>query len=116
MMHEHLPSLHFPHCLPPLLLPTVFPPSISRLVSPRLVSYRLRLGAIRRAYKAEFGFQLDEARVVVDDIKARGVGNSAIGKTNGESGQSAFASCASEQSGSKVWRPVTRYILTRLAE
>ncbi len=32
------------------------------------------LGAFRRAYKAEFGFTLDEARVVVDDIKVRGVG------------------------------------------
>jgi 5-oxoprolinase (ATP-hydrolysing) len=32
------------------------------------------LGAFRRAYKAEFGFLLDEARVVVDDIKVRGVG------------------------------------------
>jgi 5-oxoprolinase (ATP-hydrolysing) len=32
------------------------------------------LGAFHRAYKAEFGFTLDEARVVVDDIKVRGVG------------------------------------------
>ena len=32
------------------------------------------LGAFRRAYKAEFGFLLDEARVVVDDIKVRGIG------------------------------------------
>ncbi|KAH9994653.1 Hydantoinase/oxoprolinase-domain-containing protein [Russula vinacea] len=32
------------------------------------------LSAFRRAYKAEFGFLLDEARVVVDDIKVRGVG------------------------------------------
>jgi 5-oxoprolinase (ATP-hydrolysing) len=32
------------------------------------------LGAFRRTYKAEFGFLLDEARVVVDDIKVRGVG------------------------------------------
>lgn len=35
------------------------------------------LGAFRRAYKAEFGFLLDEASVVVDDIKVRGVGKSA---------------------------------------
>lgn len=32
------------------------------------------LGAFRRAYKAEFGFLLDEARVVVDDVKVRGIG------------------------------------------
>ncbi len=32
------------------------------------------LGGFRRAYKAEFGFLLDEARVVVDDIKVRGIG------------------------------------------
>lgn len=32
------------------------------------------LGAFRRTYKAEFGFLLDEARVVVDDIKVRGIG------------------------------------------
>jgi len=32
------------------------------------------LGTFRRAYKAEFGFLLDEARVVVDDIKVRGIG------------------------------------------
>ncbi|KAI0300115.1 5-oxoprolinase [Multifurca ochricompacta] len=32
------------------------------------------LGAFLRAYKAEFGFLLDEARIVVDDIKVRGVG------------------------------------------
>lgn len=43
------------------------------------------LGAFRRAYKAEFGFLLDEARVVVDDIKVRGVG-----KTTDEPGQSVF--------------------------
>jgi len=43
------------------------------------------LGAFRRAYKAEFGFLLDEARVVVDDIKVRGVGT-----TTDESGLSVF--------------------------
>ncbi|KAI9464797.1 5-oxoprolinase [Russula earlei] len=32
------------------------------------------LGAFRRAYKAEFGFLLDEARVIVDDIKVRSIG------------------------------------------
>ncbi|KAH9960659.1 5-oxoprolinase [Russula dissimulans] len=35
------------------------------------------LGAFRRAYKAEFGFLLDEARIIVDDIKVRGIGSSA---------------------------------------
>jgi 5-oxoprolinase (ATP-hydrolysing) len=43
------------------------------------------LSAFRRAYKAEFGFLLDEARVVVDDIKVRGVGT-----TIDESGASVF--------------------------
>lgn len=43
------------------------------------------LGAFRRAYKAEFGFLLDEAHVVVDDIKVRGVGT-----TIDESGLSVF--------------------------
>ena len=43
------------------------------------------LGAFRRTYKAEFGFLLDEARVVVDDIKVRGVGT-----TTDESGLSVF--------------------------
>jgi 5-oxoprolinase (ATP-hydrolysing) len=43
------------------------------------------IGAFRRAYKAEFGFLLDEARVVVDDIKVRG-----IGTTIDESAQSVF--------------------------
>jgi 5-oxoprolinase (ATP-hydrolysing) len=43
------------------------------------------IDAFRRAYKAEFGFLLDEARVVVDDVKVRG-----IGKTVDESGQSVF--------------------------
>jgi 5-oxoprolinase (ATP-hydrolysing) len=43
------------------------------------------LGAFRRAYKAEFGFLLDEASVVVDDIKVRG-----IGATADESGLSVF--------------------------
>ena len=43
------------------------------------------LSAFRRAYKAEFGFLLDEARVVVDDIKVRGVGT-----TTDKPGQSVF--------------------------
>jgi len=43
------------------------------------------LGAFRRAYKAEFGFLLDEARVVVDDIKVRG-----IGTTSDKSDRSVF--------------------------
>jgi 5-oxoprolinase (ATP-hydrolysing) len=43
------------------------------------------LGAFRRAYRAEFGFLLDEARVVVDDIKVRG-----IGTTTDDSGPSVF--------------------------
>jgi 5-oxoprolinase (ATP-hydrolysing) len=43
------------------------------------------VGAFRRAYKAEFGFLLDEASVVVDDIKVRG-----IGTTTDESGPSVF--------------------------
>jgi len=43
------------------------------------------LGAFRRAYKAEFGFLLDEARVIVDDIKVRG-----IGTTTDDSGPSVF--------------------------
>ena len=43
------------------------------------------LGAFRRAYRAEFGFLLDEARVVVDDIKVRGVGT-----TTDDSGPSVF--------------------------
>lgn len=43
------------------------------------------VGAFRRAYKAEFGFLLDEASVVVDDIKVRG-----IGTTTDESGLSVF--------------------------
>jgi 5-oxoprolinase (ATP-hydrolysing) len=43
------------------------------------------LGAFRRAYKAEFGFLLDEARVVVDDVKVRG-----IGATTDKPGQSVF--------------------------
>ena len=43
------------------------------------------LGAFRRTYKAEFGFLLEEARVVVDDIKVRG-----IGTTTDESGLSVF--------------------------
>jgi len=43
------------------------------------------LGAFRRAYRAEFGFLLDEARVVVDDIKVRG-----IGTTTDDSGSSVF--------------------------
>ncbi len=43
------------------------------------------LGAFRRAYRAEFGFLLDEARVVVDDIKVRGVG-----KTTDDSGPTVF--------------------------
>ncbi|KAI9457610.1 5-oxoprolinase [Lactarius psammicola] len=43
------------------------------------------LGAFRRAYRAEFGFLLDEARVVVDDIKVRGVGT-----TTNDSGPSVF--------------------------
>ena len=43
------------------------------------------LSAFRRAYRAEFGFLLDEARVVVDDIKVRG-----IGTTTDDSGPSVF--------------------------
>jgi 5-oxoprolinase (ATP-hydrolysing) len=43
------------------------------------------VGAFRRAYRAEFGFLLDEASVVVDDIKVRG-----IGTTTDESGLSVF--------------------------
>ncbi|KAH9173815.1 5-oxoprolinase [Lactarius sanguifluus] len=43
------------------------------------------LGAFHRAYRAEFGFLLDEARVVVDDIKVRGVGT-----TSDDSGPSVF--------------------------
>jgi 5-oxoprolinase (ATP-hydrolysing) len=43
------------------------------------------LHAFRRAYKAEFGFLLEEASVVVDDIKVRG-----IGTTTDESGTSVF--------------------------
>ncbi|KAI0251049.1 5-oxoprolinase [Lactifluus subvellereus] len=43
------------------------------------------LGAFRRAYKAEFGFLLEEAHVVVDDVKVRGVGT-----TIDESGLSVF--------------------------
>lgn len=43
------------------------------------------LGAFRRAYKAEFGFLLGEVRVVVDDIKVRGVGT-----TTDDSGPSVF--------------------------
>jgi 5-oxoprolinase (ATP-hydrolysing) len=43
------------------------------------------IGAFRRTYKAEFGFLLDEARVVVDDIKVRG-----IGTTIDDSGPSVF--------------------------
>jgi len=35
------------------------------------------LGAFRRAYRAEFGFLLDEARIIVDDIKVRGIGSTA---------------------------------------
>jgi 5-oxoprolinase (ATP-hydrolysing) len=43
------------------------------------------LDAFQRAYKAEFGFLLGEASVVVDDIKVRG-----IGTTTNESGLSVF--------------------------
>ncbi|KAH8996209.1 5-oxoprolinase [Lactarius akahatsu] len=43
------------------------------------------LGAFHRAYRAEFGFLLGEARVVVDDIKVRGVGT-----TSDDSGPSVF--------------------------
>ncbi|KAI0260774.1 5-oxoprolinase [Gloeopeniophorella convolvens] len=35
------------------------------------------LSAFRRTYKAEFGFLLEGARVVVDDIKVRGIGTTA---------------------------------------
>ncbi|KAI0056023.1 hypothetical protein BV25DRAFT_1995888 [Artomyces pyxidatus] len=42
--------------------------------------------AFKRAYKAEFGFLLDEKRVVVDDVKVRG-----IGKTFDSLGPSVFA-------------------------
>jgi len=33
------------------------------------------LDAFRRTYKAEFGFLLDEARIIVDDIKVRAIGS-----------------------------------------
>jgi 5-oxoprolinase (ATP-hydrolysing) len=55
------------------------------------------LSAFRRAYKAEFGFLLDEARVVVDDLKVRGVGT-----TIDESGPSVFDELEQLQTQTKV--------------
>ncbi|KAA1477041.1 5-oxoprolinase [Dentipellis sp. KUC8613] len=54
--------------------------------------------AFKRAYKEEFGFLLDEKRIVVDDVKVRG-----IGKTFDSLGPSVFAELRTLQT-----RPVAR--------
>jgi len=63
------------------------------------------LGAFRRTYRSEFGFLLDEARVIVDDIKVR-----AIGTTADKSDLSVFDEL--EKLGTRVLNPEsasTRY-------